>query len=320
MRYIVLSAGHEWNDYCWEKPIEKGEVDYFSKFLPRFLLRLWVHKPLRVNLLLYVLWYPYIKKRLSIKYCEPTVLIVYDGCSLTLSPWIFKRLKREYPNLSIVYCYTNISKISGSRGFGVFESLKDTYDIVFAFDQIDVKQYGFEYYRLVYEPSSKQHLSTQIEYDLFYVGQAKDRYNKLIEIFNKAESEGLKCKFFITGVSEKEMYSHPDITYNHQLPYADVLAYINKSKCLVDAIQGESTGMTIKTSESVVLGKKLITTNKHVTEEPYYKSDNILVYSNESDLKGFLNRPFVVYKDDDKYWFSHKRLFCQINKILDLQH
>ena len=49
---------------------------------------------------------------------------------------------------------------------------------------------------------------------MFYIGQAKDRHHKLIQIFKDAISNGLHCLFYITGVPEKEQYTHENIIYN----------------------------------------------------------------------------------------------------------
>ena len=316
MKYVVLSAGQEWNDYCWEGVVSNNDrVLYINNLFPKFLERLWRRKLFRTPFLLKVLWYPVIKRMLKISQIT-TTLIVYDWSLITFSLMIVEMLKKEYCNLNIVYVFTNFVKVSGAKTYGLLEKLKDYYDAVFAFDPADSVKLGFEYSRLVYEPNASRLSSDVIEYDLFYVGQAKDRYPKLIEIFKNATSQSLRCKFFITGISQENRYIHPDIIYNSPLSYSEVLTYINKSHCLVDAVQGDSTGMTIKTSEAIFWNKKLITTNECITKEKYYKPSNICVYKDKCDLKRFLELEFLPYTDEDKYEFSSTSLFNQIKKLL----
>lgn len=315
MKYVIITSGQEWNDYCWEGALKKQEnIIFKNKLFPRFAYRFWIRKIFRNSLLIDLFWYPWIKRILGISQ-DDTVLLVYDWGPITLSNRIIRKLKKEYPKLNVSYIFTNIVKITGATTFGLLDNLKQNYDMVFAFDPLDAKKYGFEYSRLIYEPNRPHVLPIKTEYDLFYVGQAKDRYSILIDIFKDAISQGLKCKFFITGVSESDRYEHPDITYNRQLPYSSVLEYINKSRCIVDAIQGGSSGMTIKTSEAVFWGKKLITTNETVVNESYYKPSNILIYHRGCDINQFLQTNFVPYTDKDRYEFSHMRLFQQIENI-----
>lgn len=322
MKYIVLSAGQEWNDYCWENAQKNQNIRFikslFKSYWLKFGIKLWNLRLMRINSLIRLMWFPFFKSQIKITN-EETCLIIYDWNTITLSRYVIQLFREHFPNLKIVYIFTNFTKVSGARTFGLLDNLKQDFDIVFAFDPIDSKKYGFEYSRLIYEPDTLKNTKPAVSYDLFYVGQAKDRYPKLIEIFKKAIQQGLKCKFFITGVSSEDRYEHPDIIYNKQLPYSKVLDYIKKSRCLVDAIQGESSGMTIKTSESVVWNKKLITTNDNVVNEPYFNPSNIMVYLPSSDLAQFIKAPFIPYSDKDKFHFSSNRLFDQIEMLVNKQ-
>lgn len=317
-RYIVLSAGQEWNLYSWESTRGNPNIEFINEFFtPIILKKIWWRKICRNPIFCKLFWLPYILHRLGIDDNQKIILIVYDRHILTKSPYIFKLLKRKIKGISTVYCFTNISKDTGARTFGILNSLKNTYDQIYAFDKLDSDKFGFNYSKLVYAPN-RENIATNVksEYDLFYIGQAKDRLKQLIDIFKHAKKEGLKCKFFITGVPQNQQYPDPDITYNQNLSYKDVLTYISKSKGIVDAIQGDSTGMTIKTCEAVFWDKKLITTNVQVKNEPYFNKSNILIYNSKVSLKKFLNLSFLPFSDKDKYEFSPQRLFFQITDNL----
>ena len=68
--------------------------------------------------------------------------------------------------------------------------------------------------------------------------------------------------------------------------------------------------------QSLLYNKKLITTNEYIKDEPFYNSNNILIYSTNSDIGNFLNTPIDNYKESDKLIFSPYRLFEQIDQIL----
>ena len=312
-RYIILSAGQEWNLYSWESTKNDSNIEFYNElFRPLLLKKFWWRTYFKSKFLCRIIWFPYFRRLLKIDK-RKTILIVYDWHYLTMSSYIVQSFKRMYNNLTIVYCFTNLSKVTGAKTFGLLDNLKDSYDQVYAFDKLDSERYGFDYSRLVYAPVRHDYLINCVqELDLFYVGQAKDRLTQLIDIFKNAQKAGLKCKFFITGVSEESQYVHPDIVYNQNISYGEVLGYISKSRCIVDAIQGESTGMTIKTCEAVYWDKKLITTNVNVVNEPYFNSNNIMVYDEKSDLKRFMKLELMPYTDKDRFIFSPYRRIQQI--------
>lgn len=319
VKYVILSAFHEWNYYSWLSVKKDSSVvlmTKYSEFLKNRIFRwMWRRRTFRKSFLVKYFWFPYICNVLNIQK-HPSVLLVYDWHPISYSPLLIRFLKEKYSDLTVVYCFTNVVRVSGAKQFCLIDSLKTTYDQIYAFDPKDAKKYGFQYSKLIYAPGKFYEVPREkTEYDLFYIGKAKDRYPILIEILKKAKSEGLKCKFFITGVPEEDQYEDKDITYNKRLSYGEVLEYIMRSNCIVDAIQRDSCGLTIKTCEAIVLGKKLITTNHTVKEEPFFRESNILIYDEFKSIKEFINRPFITYSNSDKYEFSPYRLFNQISGL-----
>ena len=125
----------------------------------------------------------------------------------------------------------------------------------------------------------------------------------------------MKCDFTIVDVPEGEQRHAEVIKYNVKLPYGEVIEKIKRSRCLVDVIQGESSGLTIKTVESVVYDKKLLTTNENVKKEDFYKSQNILIYDKRKPIRDFLDIPLIPNTQKEKSVFSPDYLFCLINKF-----
>ena len=88
----------------------------------------------------------------------------------------------------------------------------------------------------------------------------------------------------------------------------------------MDAIQGNSTGLTIKTCEAVCYDKKLITTNKHVIEYPFYDPRYIRIIESPDDIDEafFSKNREVRYSKEGKEYFSAssflKRLDNEITK------
>lgn len=327
VNYIILTNGTQWCYNCWKSAVNDN-VRFINKAVPytgnSFVNSLcYSHyrfhfKSIRLLPLTFI-WHDNFIKTLNIDKDNNTVLIIYDWCFLSKDLRFLKKIKKKCPRLYIVYLFSNIVKVSGARLYGLLDHLKEYFDVVFAFDHEDEKKYGFNFNPLIYTPPVKlPEWSNNLRYDLFYLGEAKDRYNKLIEIYEKARGEGLKCNFTIAGVPKENRVYADEINYE-RISYPRALEIMAESKCIVDAIQGGSTALTIKTCEAVVLGRKLITTNKNILGESFYKENNIMVYNQGSSLKSFMEKPMEEYTESDKQFFSPQGLFNKIERILGLQ-
>ena len=298
MKYIVIGNAVEWCKASWYEEIKTNKNLYFlnetTPHLPyRFLRKICnVHYSQKLNKRFNFpgkrIWYKAFSKSLGIEFDgeEEYVLIVYDWSRLSRDFNFFAYLKKKCRRLKIVYLFTNIAAISGARMYGVLDELTGVFDRVFAFDPKDAERYGFGYFPLIYtgvNPQEKESCDT----DLFYIGQAKDpaRYQMLIDIFEKAQKEGLTCDFNIVGVPEEKQKYPELIHYNKRLSYSDVVKKIKRSRCLVDVIQKDSSGLTIKVCEAVVYEKKLITSNSCIKRESFFDKEKILLIdSNKIDV------------------------------------
>ena len=48
-------------------------------------------------------------------------------------------------------------------------------------------------------------------------------------------------------------------------------------------------GLTLRSLEAMIMGKKLITNNKHIMTMPFYSSQNILIIDNNTDITNITN-------------------------------
>jgi hypothetical protein len=241
------------------------------------------------------------------------VIIFYDWNYLPTDKKFLDGIRKKDPNAKLVYVFTNIVKITGANKWGILDKLNEWFDAVFAFDPEDAKRYGFHYNRLIYT-TPKLDGDIKEDIDLFYIGKAKDRLDSLLEVFEKAYSEGLKCDFSIVDVPEEKQRHSDLIRYNVKIPYEEVIKKIRRSKCLVDVIQGESSGLTIKTVESVVYDKKLLTTNENIRNEIFYKDQNMMIYDSNKSIRDFLSVPMIPNTQEEKYIFSPDNLLELIDK------
>ena len=313
---VIFSNAAEWCYYCWRNYLSQHkEVTFYKYSFPiPFINR-------KVYILLKYLFHPdkqnrdkfYLSRfflrllmqffvRISRK--DNNIIIMYDWNVLATDEKFLNNIRKKYPHTLIAYVFTNVTRISGANKWGLLSHLKNYYDAVYAFDKIDADNYGFSYLPLIYSRENTQEKIDNVEeIDVFYVGKAKDRLDIIHEIFEKCKSEGLKCDFNIINVPEDKQLYKDEIHYNKLIPYKDVISKIKKSKCLLDVIQGESTGLTIKVAESVVYNKKLITNNPNVLKEMKMEDFNVLLYDKQCDFKSFILSGRPCHKEEDINYF-----------------
>lgn len=270
-------------------------------------------------------WYSWIENYIlnNISDGDYVYLLIYDHNVFGGERTFIEYVRKKFSKIKIVYIFTNIVELSAAKEKNYVEKLNDWYDVVFAFDPEDAKKYNFAYSPLIYDPDPAYNKDTMEnkENTVFYVGQAKDRLPSLMNVYQKLKKLGVRCNFHIANVPKKDIISAEDIVYNQWMSYEEAVTDIQKSTCLLDAIQRNSTGLTIKTCEAVCYDKKLITTNKHVTEYPFYDSRYIRIVESIDDIdEAFFNENKEVhYSKEGKEYFSAgaflKRLDRELSKM-----
>ena len=325
-KYIVFDNATEWCFHCWKEADDNNRVRFLKGRIPfvgHSILR-WIcwHHMIYTSKLVYrlpftSLWFKRLEKAINIDDTCDTVLIVYDWSVLSRYFNFWNYLRKRHKRIKVVYLFSNVLRVTGANRYHIIDSLNKNYDLVFAFDKVDAEKHAFYHSPLIYATKNPLPVyNSQLDYDLFYLGVAKDRYDSLIEVFEKAKNEGLKCNFTIVGVDPEKRKYTDEIKYE-PVSYQTALENMAKSKCLVDMIQGGSTALTIKTCEALALGKKLITSNYRVENEPFYHRENIMVYDKNQSLKEFMNKEFINYSNEDCSIFSPETLFEKIGKLLN---
>lgn len=325
--YYVFGNGYSWCTKSIFSLIKRRNAFYIEDFftlIPRmtFLDKICLYDKLSNSYLPFrILTYKKIETALDLNDNQNICFIIYDKNKLGNQHWFFDYLRRKYSNISFVYVFTNICNITRASGLGYLDKLNDWYDVVFAFDPEDAKKYGFSYSPLIYDadPNYKREEKESKEDLVFYVGQAKDRLPGLLSCFEKLKQLGIKTDFHIANVKEEDIKYSDEIIYNKFMTYAECVDSIQKATCLIDVIQGESTGLTIKTCEAVCYDKKLITTNKHVVEYPFYDPRYIRVVESPDDIDEsfFTENKDVHYSEEGKRYFSADSFLERLHNELE---
>ena len=207
-----------------------------------------------------------------------------------------KIIKKHLPphKKTILFLWNSIfqhdSKGSAAKKATLFH---DLFTETCTFDPQDAETYGF---RLIPQPyrSLEIPVATERENDLYFIGADKGRLAQLQKIKTMAEAARLKCRFHITP-SKKIKYTPQQsaMLSTHSLSYTDNIEIGKKSRCLLEIIQKNQTGATMRAIESIFLNCKLITNNPYAKAMPGYSPDRVLMLEDATPeaLKAFLNGP-----------------------------
>jgi hypothetical protein len=211
-------------------------------------------------------------------------IIAWD---ILITPHYLAWLRKCFPHAQINYKYANmVGKAKNLKPDQIPDGIR-----IWTYDGFDAEKYGIRLYKShSYFLSNVKPLKTP-EYDVFFVGRDKGRGEWLIELEKKMQSIGLKTKFIITAdgtLSSKKPY------YQKPIEYSEVTDYLTKSRSVLNVVMEDQRGITVRDTEALFFGIKLLTTNKYIVDWNMYHPDNVYLINNDMDLSGlvdFLDRP-----------------------------
>lgn len=234
-------------------------------------------------------------------------LFCLGGFSIT--PGLIDTLKQSNPGMkAIVYFWDSFTVWD-------YRYLIGHFDKVYTFDPRDAKAYQLEYLPLFYtkEFNTKGSGRGESGIDLLYIGSVGpasiDRVLLLKKLKDEAISKGLthffwlfykerqvslpvrminigrklvskKYRTFINTIARYK--KEEDFIRSGTLSREEVAAYLSKTKCVIDIPVPNQAGLTIRTLETLAAGKKVITTNEYIKEEPFYSPQQIAVIDRDN--------------------------------------
>lgn len=271
---LIILPEHAWTyKYIKELGYDLHSPYYGTHFIPRVFREIFF----RLNLPGKKCWY----KKLPQKDYE--VIILYEALiTKDYLRWVQKR----YLTKRIIILYTNpVSK----RNSSILNQSNVEY---WSCDEVDSKKYNMNLLTCGgYFPQWKIQKS-QPEIDVFYIGKDKNRLNKLQEIENQLNANGVKTFFYITW--ERSWQKKQDGIHKPFLPYEGVLNYLGKSRAILHLAEGAQHGITIRIQESLIHKIKLITDDRSIEKYDFYNPNNIFILGKDdlTGLRSFLDTPY----------------------------
>jgi len=173
-----------------------------------------------------------------------------------------------------------------------YVQLIDSFDRVYSFDSIDVKndrriQYLPLFYGKAYEALRK---TQNPKIDCTFIGTyTPERHTLLTKIHQQFMEQGLSHELFLyckpltyfkarlegknlKGVSIRPLSRH------------QVLERLARARCVLDIPHPQQSGLTMRTFETLGAHRKLVTTNVHITGEPFFNPEIIQVLGSDGKI------------------------------------
>lgn len=186
---------------------------------------------------------------------------------------------------------TIIKAVIGTGEYGTM--LRKNGIDVYTFDPNDATKYGFHCTNQVYADDHTPERA--IKHDIFFVGNDKERIEQLYELSRIFEHQGVSYSFHVVRNRRKKYDAKYDtILTDSVIPYAESIELIKESKAVLDILQPNQSGQTLRPLEALFLGRKLITNNVSVVDEPFYHPQIIFILGKDdiNHLPDFLATPF----------------------------
>lgn len=165
-----------------------------------------------------------------------------------------------------------------------YNLIRNRVDLAITYDEAEARKYNIEYFEEnVYSKIIPQGNDEDIQWDVYFLGAAKDRLDKIMAVYHKLNDAGLKCKFLLSNVATEDQVVCDGIEYISGISYEENLEYVNKSKCILELIQGGSTNATRRAYEAIAYQRRLLTDCPSCKSEDY-NSDQFQFFDNVEDI------------------------------------
>jgi hypothetical protein len=226
-------------------------------------------------------------------------------------PRFFEYLKRNYKNSKFVFYFSDTveSKLKSIPELSL-QYLKNQFNLVLSYNHEDVEKYNLKYTSIYYSKMSDIMMKSIPKFDpvdVLFIGAARNRMDKIIKSHEKLKNAGLSCYFFVVCDQTKEAYNDGIHYSTKAMPFKEYLGRTISSKCILEIVDTNTSGGTLRFWEAIMYDKKLITNFKYTKNSKFYNPNHIYYYSSIEDIdpKFVTNDHVPLYRYDDENSPTH---------------
>lgn len=224
---------------------------------------------------------------------DEVIFIIYARIYEYSGTLVLKYLKKKYPKSKFVIYFGDVMN---SYSIYSIDRMRKDFSEIFTFDKSEAEKYNFKFLQ---EPFSfVDYGRFDNEYDITFVGAAKNRLDEIYLAYEKAKNLGFKNDFHIFNVSDPEMKYKDEISFNKWMPFSEVMEHVLKSKAIFEVVQKDGFSPTTRYAEALLYKKYLITNCKAFRDKKDLPQ-NIIYFENPEDIDfSKINRP-LEYDNED---------------------
>lgn len=247
-----------------------------------------------------------------------------------LEPFFLERLRETNPKAKfILYLWDDVKRVQN------FDRVKQYYDNIFTFDPQDAQhcKFGFLplFYRDRYDHENNYNEKDYV-YDIFSAMNChSDREKIARDIQQKYREYRIKViltdngksmiKRRIKGIFHGQIDKSIEFRFRkNTVSQKDLYELMIKSKAILDVQFPSQRGLTMRTFDTMCVGRKLITTNNTIQYYNFYNPNNVCIIDREDPLvsEGFMTTQYEPISNEivDSYsidsWIS---VLFENNKI-----
>ena len=317
--YVVVYPNRDYGKLMWKDLENSKNIDIVREpLISGNMLTKWLFKVHfsfyinnKIRLPLKRIWFnKYNLSNLPYRKEDDYIIIMTDPALCNYSKEYMEKLKAK-GNIKMVLLMIN----SLNRMKKVISPMLPLFDRIYTFDRREARKYKFYYYPTIYSTVDLRNTKKKNAIDCFFVGVAKDRLDKLVKIYDHLEAGHAQCVFYISGVKKHAQVKREGIVYNEWLSYQDVLDKVAESETILEVMDDNNAGVTLRTLEAICYNKKLITDNIKIKDNDFYSSQymQLIDYHRLDGLTEFIHAGMEVnYHYDNRY--SPKYFIAELDR------
>jgi len=188
------------------------------------------------------------------------------------------------------------------RRFPIDHLLNGVFDEIFSFDLIDVEKHQFTFIsNYIYMDKKEIKSENDINNNIFIVVSIDERFDFLNNLANYLTNHNIDFKFIAVGKTKPKNMNQNIIFSEKTLLPEELQNDLENSKIFLDLIRKDHNGLSFRIFEALAMQRKIITTNKSISQYDFYNPNNILILDENSDINiqtDFLTTPYEPLRDD----------------------
>jgi hypothetical protein len=240
-----------------------------------------------------------------------------------LSPASVRALRKALPTARFVYyLWDAVENVRGAV------RIAPLFDNVATFDPVDARRFGWVHRPLFARQLADQAAEAASAWDLVFIGTLHSDRLRVLQRLLARSGAGLRTFAFgfipgrlmwaIRHLTDPAMWRKENVHVSTMPMASDAVRdIVNAARAVVDIEHPRQRGLTMRTIETLLAGRKLVTTNRYIVDSDLYHPSRICVVARKAPIvsQGFLMSDFVPLKPTV---MRHYSLSGWVDELLNL--